>query len=233
MEANLDVTVTAARPIIGHSCPAAPPCSGGRRLYHRVCVAVRVLPVAADDAEVHEAAVKVILRGFFPREAYCVACGVDADAEAQRQLLALVRATLAEGASVAAYDGDLMVGVAVNKVQVKPVPGQASDFERFAQEEATALASHSLVAFMCHIDGMADLFAEAGGEPIVELMFLGVLPEAGGRGVGRQLTARTVEVARGRGAHGVSAIWTTEYTRAIGRRLGFTVRNRNFERAFA
>lgn len=183
---------------------------------------VRVLPVAADDAEAHEAAVKVILRGFFPREAYCVACGVDADAEAQRQLLVLVRATLAEGASVAAYDGDLMVGVAVNKVQVKPVPGQASDFERFAQEEATALASHSLVAFMCHIDGMADLFAEAGGEPIVELMFLGVLPEAGGRGVGRQLTARTVEVARGRGAHGVSAIWTTEYTRAIGRRLGFT-----------
>ena len=70
---------------------------------------------------------------------------------------------------------------------------------------------------------MTDLFEEVGGDPILEVMFLGVRPEAGARGVGLQIVNESLVVAREVAARGVSAIWTSDRSRAIGQRLGFKV----------
>ncbi|XP_052124656.1 uncharacterized protein LOC113214229 [Frankliniella occidentalis] len=182
---------------------------------------LRVARVAGDDAEAHEAVVEVIRRGFLPRESACCGCDVTEHPDGAEQLLDLVRVALRDGVSVAAYLGGAMVGAVVNKIQVRPPPGEQSFFERFAAERATDPSANWLMHFMMRIDAMADLFAEAGGDRLLELMFLGVLPEAGRRGVGLRISAESIEVAREAGVCGVSAIFTSDYSRAIGRRLGF------------
>ncbi|XP_034244354.1 dopamine N-acetyltransferase-like [Thrips palmi] len=183
--------------------------------------ALRVQRVAADDAKAHEAVAEVMRRGFLPHESACHASRVSQDPDAERELLDLVRAALADGVSVAVYIGDDMVGAAVNKIQVRPPPGGKSFFERFYEERASRPATRFVLDFMAKIDAQADLFAEAGGDPILELMFLGVVPEAGRRGVGQRLTEETVQLARSVRVKAVSAIWTSDYSRAIGARLGF------------
>ncbi|KAK3923672.1 Dopamine N-acetyltransferase [Frankliniella fusca] len=184
---------------------------------------LRVVRVAADDQQTHEAVLDVLTRGFFPRESACLMAGVAASPEGARQLLDLVSIALKDGLSVAAYLGDEMVGCSVNKLQVKPAPGEASFFERFADERAPDPAANWTMHFMMRVDARADLFAEAGAgcDRLLELMFLAVVPEAGRRGVGVRLAAETVAVAREHGLRAVSAIFTSDHSRAIGRRLGF------------
>lgn len=111
--------------------------------------------------------------------------------------------------------------------QVRPPPGQKSFFDRFVAEHAKRPATRFVVDFMSKVDGMADVFGEAGGDPILELMFLGVMPEAGRRGVGQRLTEETVQLARSVGANAVSALWTSAFSGAIGTRLGFKVRRQD------
>lgn len=82
---------------------------------------VKLQRVSACDAGLHEAAVEVIQKGFLPRESGCVGCGVTDSPQAVRELCDLVRASLRDGVSVAAFLGDAMVGVAVNKIQVSRV----------------------------------------------------------------------------------------------------------------
>lgn len=106
---------------------------------------------------------------------------------------------------------------------MRPPAGELSFFERFAKERTTQPAAKWVMDFMIYIDGKADLFGEAAGEPLLEIMFLGVVPEAGRRGAGFGVCAESVAVARQIGARGVCAIWTSNYSAAIGRRLGFQV----------
>ena len=100
--------------------------------------------MSADDTEAQDAAVTVIEEAFYPRESACLGCGVADSPQAVRELSDLVRDALRDGVSVAAYLGDAMVGVAVNKIQVRsnslvgsgrprrPVPLAPADMTRIA-----------------------------------------------------------------------------------------------------
>ncbi|KAJ1520489.1 hypothetical protein ONE63_003615 [Megalurothrips usitatus] len=183
---------------------------------------VRLVRVAGDDFDTHEVVVDMLRRGFFPREALCAAFGVSQSPECERRMTNMARAALKDGVSVVAYDGDVVVGAAVNKIHDKPIPGELPLFDRFLKD-ATDPASVALLSHSHHIDALVDFFEETGGEPVIELLFVGVAPDAGGRGIGLQVSAESVKVAKEAGVRGVSALWTSDYSLSIGRKLGFQV----------
>lgn len=182
---------------------------------------VTVRRLAADDTEAHEAAVEVLRRGFLDQEAVCSAYGVSKSPKGADDLMDMVRAALKDGVSMGAYLDGVMVSTSINKIQVTPPAGEMSFFERFAKETATDPTAIAVLDFMLRVDSKCDLFALAGGEPMLELTFLGTVPEAGKRGAGLAVAAESLKVAREVGAKGVSALWTSDFSRAIGRRLGF------------
>lgn len=112
-------------------------------------------------------------------------------------------------------------------LQTEPPPGEMCFFEAFRHERMSDPRATWVMDFSLRVDELCDVFSAAGGEgAVLEVMFMGVLPEARGRGVGRRLVSETLGVARQAAALGVTAVFTSDVSRAIGRSLGFKVRGK-------
>ena len=167
----------------------------------------------------------VLIRGFYPNESVCSGVGVTKEPEAVAQLNLLVDNALLDGVSLLARraENDEIVGVAINKIQTKCQPGEKGYFERFISENITNPTATLLIQFMSAADAKVDLFGEMKVERLVECMFLCVLPEASGAGVGRALVGATEDVAKQLSISAVSALFTSSASQAIGKAMGFRV----------
>lgn len=109
------------------------------------------------------------------------------------ELVKLVELTAEDGVSLIAIDEETnkIVGASFNKLQMLSNSNN-SFFENFRDNICTQENSISLINFMIEMDAQVDLFKLFNVECSLEIMFLAVIPEYGGKGIGKMLVENTL-----------------------------------------
>ncbi|RZC38515.1 uncharacterized protein BDFB_005282, partial [Asbolus verrucosus] len=194
-------------------------------------------------SEYLEDAIAMMENSFLRYENVCRALGVDKDPKAIAELDELMRATAKDGVTVIAVDKtkNKVIAAAFNKIQVRDAGGETPYFEIFAKT-CQQRSSQAVVKFMLDIDNLCDLFDHCQVDCLLEIMFLGTLPEYRGKGIAKRLCEVSIEIAKNlldgvnvkRSVDGrelglepvpkiVSAIFTSFITQRIGRQLDFQI----------
>ncbi|KAL2726713.1 uncharacterized protein V1478_006991 [Vespula squamosa] len=142
-------------------------------------------------------ALDVIRKSFFIGENVCKGVELITEPGAADELIELCLNAAKDGVSVVAIDvktGEV-VGALFNKIQVAGNPTDKSSFELFS-ENCKYKSSKALVDFMIDVDGRINLFKHYNVKYILELMFLGTLPNYGKRRIGELLISSSLEMAR-------------------------------------
>ncbi|XP_066262506.1 uncharacterized protein [Euwallacea similis] len=187
-------------------------------------------------------AIAVLRNGFFPYENVCKAIGLanvpDAIKECDAMLIDIAR----HGVSVVAVDSQTgkIVGVALNKIQDKNVKSKQilDQYSRNTKHDELK----ALFELLAQLEDNMDPFTPYNVDCLLELVFLGVLPEYSKKGIGYQLATVTVELAtllfKGENVKTsldenelpleprpqvVTSLFTTFKSQSIGRKLNFEV----------
>jgi GNAT superfamily N-acetyltransferase len=186
-----------------------------------------------------EEAVSMMDAAFFRHETVSRCLGLPNDTAALAELKQLTTAAAKDGVSVIAIDKttNKVIGAAFNKLQVKDNTAFANFANSWKQKRAKAI-----IKFMAEVDSLYNFFDKCGVDCLLEFMFVGILPEYRKKGVAKKLCEATIEIgkdlARGvnvkRSVDGrklglepvpkiITAIFTCEATKVIGKKLGFKV----------
>jgi len=185
--------------------------------------------------EYREQVLNVIRESFFRYETVSVGSEIDKSLAAQKDLEMLCEDVL-ERSNVSLLakdiDADVVVGVALNVIQVKPTSTDTSSyFETFRDNHCKTENAKSLLNYMIAADSKVDLFERFNVNVLFEMTFLAVLKEYGGKGIGYNLTKYSLELAQAikdnskslLRPHLASVLWTGTYSQKIGNKLGFKV----------
>ncbi|XP_036341801.1 uncharacterized protein LOC118751140 [Rhagoletis pomonella] len=192
-----------------------------------------------------EEALQVLDKSFYLNESVCIACEINQpeNAQARNELTELCRITADDGVSLVAkhVPTGQIVGVSFNKIQYIPPNGQEPFFIKFRNERAHSPQAQRLMDFMIDVDSETDVFELYKIDTLLELMFLGTLPEWGRRGVATELCRHTIQLTRELSAgigieemhpqlramrpKAVTAIFTSMFSQKAGRKQGFKVIN--------
>ncbi|KAL5274145.1 hypothetical protein ACFFRR_000730 [Megaselia abdita] len=190
--------------------------------------------------ELTEEAVDVLNRSFLINESVCKASEINIpnnpdSIQARKDLSELCRIVARDGVSLVAkhVPSNKIVSVAFNKVQfIDPAINQ-SFFEEFRDVSCLSPNSKCLMNYMINMDQRINVFDQFSIDCVIEIMFLATLPEFERKGIGRNLTKYSVNLAEelGRGVgtehideslvqrvpKGVAALWTSSYSAIIGK----------------
>ncbi|KAI4502002.1 hypothetical protein M0802_002684 [Mischocyttarus mexicanus] len=195
--------------------------------------------------ETLSSALNIMKTSFFTRENVSKAVGVVSEPGAVDELIELCLDAAKDGVSVVAIEVESgeVIGALFNKIQVAGNPTEQTPFQRFS-ETCKYKSSKALVDFMVEIDSRINLFNHYNVKCILELMFLSVLPTFCNRRIGELLISSSLEIARTlkhgdsakipvsiKGDNSIfnyeaiptlaSAIFTSSYSKKIGKKLGF------------
>ncbi|ALC46663.1 CG31248 [Drosophila busckii] len=192
-----------------------------------------------------EEALDVNDAAFFAHESVCIGCEINLpeNEQARKELRQLCVITAQDGVSlfIRHVESGRIVSVAFNKLQFAPPNGEEPFFVKFRNEHVKSPQAQALMNYMINMDTRIDVCAMYNIDCVLELMYLGTLPEFGCLGLGRALTEYTVklakEFAQGKNLEdvpkelhdkrpaAVTALWTSIYTQKIGKSLNFKVLN--------
>ncbi|XP_066155729.1 uncharacterized protein [Euwallacea fornicatus] len=184
----------------------------------------------------------VLRNGFFPYENVCKAIGLANTPDAIKECDDMLIDTARHGVSLVAVDSQTgkIVGVALNKIQHKNVTSKEvlDEYCRKAKHDE----SKALYELMAQLEDNMDPFTPYNANCLLELVFMGVLPEYSKRGIGYQLATITVQLAtllfKGENVKTsldendlpleprpqvVTSLFTTFKTQNIGKKLNFEV----------
>lgn len=172
----------------------------------------------------------VLWTGFFPGECLAIGIGVNRpEATSTRdEMTAFCELTLRDGLAIVARDTgtNRVIGHVICKLQVKPSstsPGQPQFFDMLMTDVCRSETGKAYMQAMIDLDAQVDVFAANDTDVLLEIMFLGVLPEYGGRSIGRKLVECAVQLGR-RLRNGneeiASRVLDSEEQREVARRLG-------------
>ncbi|KAK6618636.1 hypothetical protein RUM43_013027 [Polyplax serrata] len=151
----------------------------------------------------------VLRQSFFPDEKVCSCLRILQDSEevptnskykvtkASRELENLALECIKDGVSICAVDtsSNEVLGVNINKIQVKPKPGELSFFEKFTKERVKEDRIVAFMDFMVNVDSRYDLFG-THGDCYFEIAYLSVKSTANGKGIGTTLVTKSAELAQ-------------------------------------
>ena len=150
---------------------------------------------------------------FWPRETLAKSTGLDntPDLKFHQQ----VETYLREGSSFVAIDSrtDQIIGICLNYIMDKSNPHAtiASETEMLG----------TVLSFVDQIEGSYNVYQELGVERGMELFLLGVKEEYGGRGIGRKLMEKTIELAHSMKLDFIVGTATAKITGHLFPALGF------------
>ena len=197
------------------------------------------IEILSYDESTEKEALDVIMNSFFQHENVSVATGVKNCKQAQEDLSQLCVDVAKYGVSLVAKHtpSNRIVGVSFNALQTTGPIGQPSYFEQFRDHRCKSPSSKGLMNYMIQMDAKIDLFDQFQITNLLEIMFIAVLPEFFGKGIGVKMCECSVELAKGlkygkyreilpeqyknRIPQLVSALWTSTYSQSVGRRSNF------------
>uniref|UniRef100_A0A182PH32 N-acetyltransferase domain-containing protein n=1 Tax=Anopheles epiroticus TaxID=199890 RepID=A0A182PH32_9DIPT len=197
------------------------------------------------DARYREQSMDVLRKAFFQQEIVCIGSEVNKMPQAQKDLEQLCIDVADGGVSMIARDTltDTIVGVSFNLLQTPSGPEDANYFEVFRDTKCTTDSSRALMQYMITMDAKVNLFERFGVSCLLELMFLGTLPNYAGKGIATRLVEESVQLAEnlksgnatpatiGNGPNTfpkpqlVSALFTSRISQRVGEKVGFKVVN--------
>lgn len=192
----------------------------------------------------------VLANGYFAGE--CLGIGLGLNTAAQRAALAEIQRlpidSLNDGLTILARctQTGRIVGHVINKLIVEDKSGAPSYFERFMNDECKEAASKEYIRYILEMDARVNMFEIHRTDVLLEVMFLGVHPEFTRRSIGLKLVEFSLQLGRDlrAGKHlerlpaeqrsaarrlgAATALYASNYSKAIGERLGFALHDEIF-----
>lgn len=188
---------------------------------------------------------------YYAGECFANGLGINLPAhqQARDDLTRICVDTLRDGLSIVARvrGTGQIVGHVVNKLIFQDKSGAPSYFEAFMRNECQSPASKEYLRVMLEMDDRVDMFAFNGTDVLLEVMFLGVDARFTRRAIGLKLVECSLRLGgdlkagnkelerlphelRGpaRRLGGATALYASNYSKAIGERLGFVVHDEVF-----
>ncbi|XP_073947527.1 uncharacterized protein [Choristoneura fumiferana] len=197
-------------------------------------------------------ALKVIREAFFQDEAVCIGTEIHKDPEAIEELLELCASAALDGVSLVAVavDSGDVAAVTFNCLQVASDSTEKTFLDLF-EERNTRPSCLSLVHFIKDVEGRCNFFEKYHADCCLDITWLAVLREHRGRNLATLLCKLSVDLAKKLRDGPVStftvkdcgpkfaylktrdvtdkvptvctSIWSSEFTRRIGKKMGFKV----------
>ncbi|XP_011268475.1 uncharacterized protein LOC105258717 [Camponotus floridanus] len=130
----------------------------------------------------------------------CIAIGVGMfeDSGAPEEMQLVFREVIKDGCTVIAVDrSDRVVAVAFNKLYAPPKSGETDSFALFIENNIKHRSCRDLIEFLDDVESRVDIFQKYNARGAMEIFYIGTDPECQARGIGRQITNKSLEVARG------------------------------------
>lgn len=165
--------------------------------------------------------------------------------QSRSEFIWLIRESLKDGLSVIAREvkSGKLVGHVINKLQVirNNNPNELSFNEHFINNVCKGKESTAMMRFLGDLESEVNLFKLFNVDTMLEITFLGVLPEYRCKSIGLKLMEITLQLAKdvrrgvaldllpldvreyGKSLRFATAIFTSNYSKRIGVNLGFTV----------
>lgn len=160
--------------------------------------------------------------------------------QAKKDLSLLCLHTAKDGISLLARDKNTqeIVGFLFNKVQFLPENHtEQSYFENFRDNICKSESSKALMNYMIEMDAKIDIFEKFNINCLIELMFIGVIPQYEKRGIATKIAEIAVLIAKGlkegkfiellpdhlksKRPQLVAALWTSRFSQKVGANLDF------------
>lgn len=192
----------------------------------------------------------VLWNGYLANE--CLALGLGMNLPGQHQALEEISRicidSLNDGLAILARDARTgrIVGHVINKLIVQDTTGAPSYFESYMNNECKMATSKEYIRYILELDARVDMFAIHKTDVLLEVMFLGVHPEYTRRSIGLKLVEFSLQLGRDlkAGKHldrlpeglrsaarrlgGATALYASNYSKAIGEKLGFVLHDEMF-----
>ncbi|XP_060517663.1 uncharacterized protein LOC132696698 [Cylas formicarius] len=141
-----------------------------------------------------DASINAMRQSFYLNENICVAFDVPHHRESFEELDQLLLETIKDGVSVAAIEkaSGEVAGAVLNKLQT---PGNVSNYAKFLRTFKHS-SSIGVLQWMIDVENRFDIFEHCQVDSVMELMFLGVIPEFRRQGIGKKLCEVSVTIAK-------------------------------------
>lgn len=180
----------------------------------------RKIEFTSYSSQYQDQVLEVIRKSFFRYETVSIGSEIDKNLDAQKDLeLLCIDVLKRSDVSLIARDveKDLVVGVALNVLQVDEINSYLNDheliavvfvkvkqpstdapsyFETFRDQHCKTESSKSLMNYMIEADSRVDVFEYFQVTSLLEIMFLAVLEDYGRLGIGYNLCKHSVELAQ-------------------------------------
>lgn len=171
-------------------------------------------------------------RDSMKRECLAIAQNIFEEPEAVREMQSICREVAKDNCSIVAIHvpTDRVVGVCFNKLHTKRSDGETDPFDKFVKETLKHEQSRGLVNFLEYVETQVDIFAKYGVACCMEIFYIGVHDDYGGRGIGMKLVERSIEIAHHlkkpsvRGSDDATlafGVFTSIYSQRIAKNLHF------------
>ncbi|KAF7285016.1 hypothetical protein GWI33_012331 [Rhynchophorus ferrugineus] len=137
----------------------------------------------------------VLREAFFKHENVCIATGLSQNPQAIAECDNLIINVSKHGVSVIAIEKQTnkIVGVALNKIQHKST--SSNEFYEDSIKPAKYPETAGILDFLIEMENSLDPFQPYEANCLLELLFLGVHPNYGKRGIGLKLAEISIELA--------------------------------------
>ncbi|XP_018392203.1 PREDICTED: uncharacterized protein LOC108771421 [Cyphomyrmex costatus] len=130
-------------------------------------------------------------------ECIAIGMGMYEDPGAAEEMQLVFREVIKDGCTVIAVDrSDRVVAVAFNKLHTSPQPEEDA-FAVFVESNIKHRSCRDLIEFIDGIESQVDIFEKYNARGATEIFYIGTDPKCQARGIGWQITEKSLEVARG------------------------------------
>ncbi|RLU16597.1 hypothetical protein DMN91_010665 [Ooceraea biroi] len=131
------------------------------------------------------------------QECIAIGMGMYEDPGAPEEMQSAFREVIKDGCTVIAVDrSDRVVAVAFNKLHVPLKPGEVDPFALFVENNIKHRSCRDLLNFLDYVESV-DIFQKYNVKGVMEIFYIGTHPQYQGHGIGREITEKSLEVARG------------------------------------
>ncbi|XP_071574892.1 arylalkylamine N-acetyltransferase 1 isoform X2 [Temnothorax nylanderi] len=132
------------------------------------------------------------------QECIAIGMGMYEDPGAPEEMQLVFREVIKDGCTVIAVDrSDRVVAVAFNKLHVPPQPEETDPLALFIESNIKHRSCRDLIEFIDDIESRVDVFEKYNARSAMEIFYIGTDPKCQERGIGLEITEKSLEVARG------------------------------------
>ncbi|XP_011171950.1 uncharacterized protein LOC105204549 isoform X2 [Solenopsis invicta] len=132
------------------------------------------------------------------QECIAIGMGMYEDPGAPEEMQLVFREVIKDGCTMIAVDrSDRVVAVAFNKLHRPPQPEEMDAFGFFIENNIKHRSCRNLIEFIDDVESRVDVFQKYNARGAMEIFYIGTDPKYQERGIGREITEKSLEMARG------------------------------------